>query len=138
MGEKMSSACKHPTSLKCELDSDTVTLVLPHSSASGWECWAEASAHKPPSSSPPLMDLTEPGRSRAAGSPHGCLTEKHEYKILLALHCGGLHGTCMHASFNLITHLLGRYWCVNTSIINSRPLLLHSSITPDINLSTSP
>lgn len=22
------------------------------------------------------MDLTEPGHSRAAGSPHGCLTEK--------------------------------------------------------------
>lgn len=78
-----------------------MTLVLPHSSASGWECWAEASAHKPPSSSPPLKDLTEPGHSRAAGSPHGCLTDKHGVKI--ALHSGGRHAACMHQS---VMHLL--------------------------------
>lgn len=51
--------------------------VLPHSSASGWECSGAASVHKPPSSSPPQMDQTEPGRSRAAGSPRGSLTDKH-------------------------------------------------------------
>lgn len=52
-----------------------MTCVLPHSSASGWECWVEASAHKPPSSSPPLMDLTEPGHSRAVDSPRECLAK---------------------------------------------------------------
>lgn len=51
-------------------------LVLPHSSASGWECWVEASAHKLPFSFPLLKDQTEPGHSREAGSLHGCLTEK--------------------------------------------------------------
>lgn len=50
--------------------------VLPRSSASDLECWAEASAHKPPSSSPPLRDRTAPGHSTAAGSPHECLTGK--------------------------------------------------------------
>lgn len=53
-----------------------ISAHLPHSSASGWECWAGASAHKPLFSSPPLMDLTEPGRSREAGSPHECLKKK--------------------------------------------------------------
>lgn len=59
-----------------------MTLVLPHSSASGWECWVEASVHKPLFSSPPLMDLTGPGRSRAAGSPRGCLSRKYAVDFL--------------------------------------------------------
>lgn len=67
LGKNKQPLCK-------ELDSDAESRFIPHSSASGLEYWAEASAHKPLFSSPPLMDLTEPGRNRAAGNPHECLT----------------------------------------------------------------
>ena len=59
-----------PTTLEVE---KMPFVSIPHSSATCWECWAVVSGHTPPSSSPPLRGRTAPGRSRAAGSPHGYL-----------------------------------------------------------------
>lgn len=107
------------------LETDSVSVVLPHSSASGWECWVEASAHKPPSSSPPLMDLTEQGRSRATGSPHECLTENMGlyYVEIVCMHVLSLsdHAFFLHPY---------RYWCVNISINNCSSLapFIHHSL----------
>ncbi len=80
-GKKMEKTFAFLTSWRSEFGA--VTLVLPHSSASDWECLAEASARKPPSSFPPPMGLTGQGRSMAAGSPRGCLTEKYIIKLTL-------------------------------------------------------
>lgn len=49
---------------------------VPRSSATGWECWAGVSGRTPPCASPPPRGPTAPGRSRAAGSPRGCLSKK--------------------------------------------------------------
>lgn len=110
--------------LNRKLDSDKVTV--PRSSASGWECWAGVSAHRPPSSSPQLRDLTEPGHSRAAGSPHGYLMDGYHIKMII--HSGGGYTASMR---RLVAHLLAvlnRCGHVGISVINS--LSLHSSITP--------
>lgn len=108
-----------------------MAIVLPHSSASDWECWAEASARKPPFSSPPLMGLTEPGRSRAAGNPRGFLVGKYEGSNTLHLRWFVCY---MYATVCLIMHLPPIYadLSVNISTINSLPLLLQSTIPPSL------
>lgn len=81
-------------------------VYVPRSSASGWECWVGASAHTRPSSFPPLKDLTEPGRSRAAGSPHGCLAHKYmAVKQKLDKACR-LKASACHAPYHFVQGLV--------------------------------
>lgn len=78
------------------------------------------------------MDLTEPGHSRAAGSPHGCLTGKKNITLQwLHIKVACMLHVYISVSDNASSLHPWRYWYVNISIINSSSLLI-------INLSTSP
>lgn len=50
-------------------------FLIPHNSATNLECLAAVSVHTPPASSPLWKDQKVRGQSRAAGTPHGHLTQ---------------------------------------------------------------
>lgn len=75
------------TSLRKSLTLSLEVSDLPHSSATGWGCWAAVSAHTRPASFPPSTDLKAPGHNKAAGNPHVSLgkektTELYKNHIL--------------------------------------------------------